>query len=448
MIIRQVQGEEFAVELHELQRGSQVSSKSKLISLNPILADGLLRVGGRLQHSDLSSDQKHQIILPSNHSFTRLLIERYHKTNLHAGAQLVLASIRQRFWILRGRSTIRNVIRRCVRCFRVKPQRIDQLMGSLPAERVQPNRPFAVTGLDYAGPFLIHNKHPRPTALIKVYCCVFVCFATKAVHLEAVTDLTSAAFLKCLRRFRARRGKCTIINSDNASTFTGAKKEIENLHSFFMNSAINDEIKDLCTGLELTWKFIPVQSPHIGGLWESTVKSFKYHLKRVAPNTNFSLEEFITLLCEIEACLNSRPLTPMSEDPSDLTPGHFLIGEPMNAYLEPDMQEIPFNRLKRHERIQKMTQQFWQSWQRDYLNTLQLRNKWRTVKDDVKIGEFVLLIEDNLPPTQWSMGRVVEVSRGSDGYVRVVTIQLPHRQTQRAVQKICPLPMESEDGKN
>jgi hypothetical protein len=221
------------------------------------------------------------------------------------------------------------------------------------------------------------------------------------------------------------------------------------MYAFFRNQSINEEIKELCSVDGMEWKFIPAKSPHVGGLWESAVKSFKHHLKRVTIGShNFTFEEFLTLVCEIEACLNSRPLTPLTEDPDDiaaLTPGHFLIGEPLNAFVEPNIQDIAYNRLRRYQRIQKTTQAFWKVWQREYLNTLQQRYKWKVLKDNLKIGDLVLLIEENLPPTKWLMGRVVGVSKGQDQQVRMVDIKLSHRTTRRAIQKVCPLPINQNE---
>jgi hypothetical protein len=447
-IIKQVQSECFQPEIINLIKHNQLPHKSSLSSLQPILQNGVLKVGGRLHHAKISDDSKHQIILPSSHHFTKLLIQNTHEKTLHGGPQLVINTIRQRYWPIRARSAVKFIIRRCVTCFRRNPTTSSQIMGVLPPDRVQPSRPFSIVGLDYCGPFMIQAKLKRPTTLLKIWCCIFVCYATKAVHMEPVADLTTAAFMNCLRRFIARRGKCVVINSDNQSTFHSADTSLKELKQFFMNQHINDEIKDLCTKDDINWKFIPARCPHIGGLWESAVKSFKHHLKRVTHDTtHLTFEEFNTLICQIEACLNSRPLTPMSDDPEDssvLTPGHFLIGQPINAILEPDIQHIPYNRLKRFQRIQKMLQVFWKNWQLQYLHTLQQRFKWRITKKELKIGELVLLKEDNLPPTEWLMGRIIGLSKGVDDIVRMVDIRLSNRTTRRSVHRICPLPISDD----
>ena len=165
------------------------------------------------------------------------------------------------------------------------------------------------------------NKDPQEASKIKVKCYValFICLSTKAVHLELVRDLTSQAFIAALRRFTARRGKCANIYSDNATNFVGAKNELEELVKMFNSVRAREEIQGYAAQEGFAWHFIPPSVPHIGGLWEAGVKSMKHHLRRTAGNACLTYEEMHTLLCQIEACLNSRPLVKLSEDPDDFT---------------------------------------------------------------------------------------------------------------------------------
>ena len=173
-------------------------------------------MGGRLIHSELSYAQRHPILLPGNSRLTRLLVLHYHQKYLHAGPSLTLSCLREKFWILKARQVVRQVINQCVPCFRAKPKVSSQLMGQLPSSRVcQPNRPFTYTGVDYAGPILVRATTGRGRIRTeKGYIAVFVGFSTKAVHLEAVTDLTASAFLAAFERFASRRGLPQEIYSD------------------------------------------------------------------------------------------------------------------------------------------------------------------------------------------------------------------------------------------
>ncbi|XP_058816823.1 uncharacterized protein LOC131680122 [Topomyia yanbarensis] len=311
------------VHLEDEIRRVLLNKPSKTIgNLRPIYIDGLLRVGGRLDRSQLSFENRHPIILPNKDPLVRNLIQEMHVDLLHVGQTGLLNAIRQRYWPLKARSTIRQITRRCVRCFRTNPTNMTQLMGTLPKARVVPSPPFAVTGIDYAGPFFIKQGLRRP-ALIKAYIAVYVCMATKAVHLEAVTDLSSDAFLASLQRFVSRRGLPQQLHSDNATNFKGANHELHELFRQFQNERTLQGIHEFCHVREIEWHFIPPEAPEFGGLWEAAVKSTKTHLKRIVGNVRLTYEELATVLAEIEAVLNSRPLFSISDDPAS---AHCLTG--------------------------------------------------------------------------------------------------------------------------
>ncbi|XP_055941832.1 uncharacterized protein LOC129971878 [Argiope bruennichi] len=181
-------------------------------------------------------------------------------------------------------------------------------MGNLPPERVNPNPVFSNTGVDFCGPFLIRYKNQRKGKLHKVYVAIFACLVTKAIHLEIVFDLTSQAFIACLKRFFSRRGKCSTLFSDKSKSFIGANKELKKLASLVN---FPDEILSRFLAMEnISWKFLPPRAPNFGGLWESGVKSFKHHLKRTVADAKLFYEEFLTVITQIEGILNSRPIPP------------------------------------------------------------------------------------------------------------------------------------------
>lgn len=443
MIIYIIQRAEFADEFKALSKDKKVHASSKLKALNPFIDDnGLLRVGGRLKHSEIPYEAKHQVLLPKSHPFTKALIVHFHVKNLHAAAQTLLVIIRSRFWPLGGLVTVKGAIFNCIRCFRTQPRTIQQLMGELPPPRVKPSRPFTHTGVDFCGPFfvtnLIRGRSPR-----KVYVCVFICFSVKAVHLEIVSDLSTNAFIAGLRRFISRRGCCSALYSDNATNFVGASSQLKEFRDLFLSQHNIEGLQNECKIHGIKWKFIPPRSPHFGGLWESSVKIAKYYIKRTAVSGSYTYEEFETLICQVEAMINSRPITPVSNDPHDLealTPGHFLIGSPLVSFPEPNLKDVKMNRLDRWQRVQAMAQHFWQRWHREYLQVLQTRYKWINSRPNVEVGMLVLVADMNAPPLKWPLGRIIEVHKGEDGYVRVVTIKLQNCIVKRAITKICPLP--------
>lgn len=249
-------------------------------------------------------------------------------------------------------------------------------MEDLPAPRVRPSRPFLNTGVDYAGPVWLRSSKGRGHRASKAFITVLICLGCRAVHLDVASDYSSDAFLAALRRFTARRGLCRALYSDCDTNFVGADNSLKELFS----DACQDgqQIAVFATHQQIQWHFNPPAAPNFGGIWEAAVKSLKHHLRRVIGDTILTYEEMATLLIQIEACLNSRPLQPLSDDPEDfsaLTPGHFLIGSALTAVLEPSLAEEPSTRLARWQLLQQMRGHFWLRWSREYLHTLAHRPK-------------------------------------------------------------------------
>lgn len=439
-LIKSIQRNDFPREIKCLEAKSPISKKSNLCQLHPFLdKEGILRVSGRLQNANIHEDQKHPIILPHNNHLTTLIIRQCHQDTLHGGHQLVLATLGSKYWIIRGRDTIRHIIRKCVICRRHKAKLAQQLMGSLPSTRVNIGRPFLNSGVDYAGPYQVLKCKGRGAKSFKCYFAVFVCFSTKAVHLEYVTDLTSEAFVACYKRFTARRGIPAIMYSDCGSNFVGAEEEIAPI---VQSTTYNLDVSNKLATIGTTWKFNPPAAPHQGGLWEAGVKAVKYHLRRVIGQSTLTLEEFGTLLCCVEGILNSRPLCALSSNSDDLnalTPGHFLIGCPINSVPEPDVSDIKINRLSRWQRVQQIHQHFWKRWQAEYLSTLQQRFKWVQKRANFQKDDLVLVHDEQLPPAKWKLGRIVDVHPGADLLVRVVTVRTMSGELKRPIVKLSPL---------
>ena len=442
-IIQKVQEHHLSKELSELKSGKLLSNKS-LIPFKPFLDENnLIRVGGRLDNADIPYQQKYPILLPSKNHTVNLLLKHEHARLGHSGAQTVLSNIRLNYWPLNGLRAVKKIIKDCATCARFNARPLQQIMASLPKDRVSISRPFQKTGVDFGGPFMIKSSRLRRAPLVKAYISLFVCMVTKAVHIETVTSLSTDAFIMTLKRFISRRGNPSIIFSDNATNFSGANNQLKELYDFFKNREAFSSIADFLSQNQTTWKFIPPGSPHWGGIWEAAIKGAKNHMRKLLGNTNFTFEEFSTSLAQIEAIMNSRPLCPLSNDPSDLnslTPGHFLIGCSLTAYPEKDLANISENRLSIYQRIQKIQQSFWKRWSVEYLNCLQNRPKWIHTQENLKENDLVLIKEDNLPPLKWALARVVEVLPGKDGKVRVAKIKTASGIFTRPITKLCPLP--------
>lgn len=444
-VYKYYQSNTFADTIASINRGQSNAVNKKLRKLSPFLdTEGILRVGGRLTKAELPYDSQHQIILHKDDPIVRKIIHDLHIKNLHAGITLLVATLRQKYWIIGVRDVVRSVTRQCSVCLRYSARAQEQLMGDLPKFTVNAAHPFYEVGCDYAGPILYKQHNGRKSPLTKAYVAIFICLVTKAVHLELVSDLSTDAFLAALDRFVARRGLCARIHSDNGTNFRGAARQLNEIHKLVTTFQSKNQISNSLSSKGIQWQFIPPGAPHFGGAWESTVKSMKFHLRRTVGQTTLNFEELSTLLTRIEAILNSRPLVQAdSDDVPYLTPGHFLVGRPLNAVPEPDVTHLKTTYLSKWRLVQQLTQHFWSRWSTEYLLSLQPKSKWFKEKQNVCIDDIVLLREENLPPACWKLGRVIATHAGADGLVRVVTLKTANSTFKRPVTKLLPLPKES-----
>ncbi|XP_045769764.1 uncharacterized protein LOC123870481 [Maniola jurtina] len=443
MWISLVQRDSFGAEIEKVRKGQTL--KGHLRRLNPFIdSDGLLRVGGRLQHSDLPYEARHPLLLPKSGHFIDLLISDSHLKNSHVGPNALLAILQRDYWILSARRAVRKITFKCISCYKLKGLTTQPLMGDLPKDRVLAARPFQGVGTDFAGPFYVKSHKLRNPKVTKAYLCVFVCLATKSVHLELVSDLSSEAFIACLSRMTSRRGFPAIIRSDCGSNYKSSDRYLKEVFQFLEQN--RSQIGHDLARRGITWLFDPPACPSWGGLFEAAVKSAKTHLKRTIGETTLTFEELSTVFCKIEAVLNSRPLCPLSSDPNDLevlTPGHFLIGQPLTALPEYPFQDEKTYKLSRFQLLQQLSQRIWHRWHLEYLHTLQQRLKWTDPAVPPKVGDLVLLKEDNAPPLQWRRGRIVALYPGKDGVVRLADVRVAKGTVlQRAISKLSRLPLD------
>ena len=380
--LRAIQSLHFENDREKLLRKGRVARQSIMRQLNPFIdSTGLIRVGGRIQKSTLCFNQKHPVILPSNSGMIRLIIEECHRSHLHGGFQVTMNQLRRKYWIIRAGQTVKSVIRRCVICCRARPSIARQLMGNLPQERLDFTKAFLHTGVDFAGPFHVRAAAGRGVRISKCYIAVFICLAVKAIHLELVGALTSEAFLAALSRFRSRRGRVDRLFSDNGTNFIGAFKRLNDIDGQLSRKGIE-------------WEFIPPLAPNFGGLWEAGVKSLKTHLKTQCGSHSFTFEEFQTLLCEIETCLNARPLCPITNDIDSLdslTPQHFLTFDVLEGDLDGrDFLHTEKRYLSRWEYLKKLRQEIIYRYKLEYVTRLNNRPK-NLKKKNISTRQLVLV---------------------------------------------------------
>jgi hypothetical protein len=293
-------------------------------------------------------------------------------------------------------------------------------------------------------PFIMSGKHPLTTLMIQTEHLrllhagptLLMSSLSRRYHIvggKRVFHSITRACVTCwrasqkpkLKWFIARRGKPSLVWSDHGSNFVGAQKDLKELIDFLEDQKNQNAISQFCTSQRIVWKFIPELSPHfrIGGLWESCVKSLKFHLKRILSRVKLTFEEYTTVLMQVEACLNSRPLSCDDDGCDALTPGHFLIGRSLEALPDPAFSYRAVSLLRRWHLCQNLVRHIWQRWSADYLSSLRKYAKWHQTSPNLSVGDIVVINEDGMVPTTWLMGHIVEVFPGRDGLVRVVDVK-------------------------
>lgn len=447
-IIKRTQHQYWKKEITMLQKGI---SPPGLKALTPFLdSEGICRVGGRLQNAPLPYNQKHPILIPRNSHLAKLICQLYHKNTLHGGAQIMRSLIQTQFWIIGIGKLIKSAIHKCLVCHRYKASTIQPLMAPLPAIRFSQIRAFLNVGTDFAGPFQTKekNRRGRPT-IHKSYLALFICLSTKAVHLELVSDLTTPGFLAAFDRFVARRGLPSEVWSDNGTNYVGANNELISIYNFLQKE--KNEISKAMADKSIKWHFNPPVAPNFGGIWEANIKSTKRHLLKIIANHIFTFEELYTLLCRVEAVLNSRPLSPAPSNANDtifLSPGHFLIGQQLVAAPELPLEDVAVNRLTRWQLITQSLQHFWRQWRNSYIQSLLPRPKWTKHAPPISTNDIVIL-KGSTPPLQWPLARVMELYPGKDGVTRVAKVKLydaykgTYSTLVRPLNCLIPLPSET-----
>ena len=402
----------------------------RLVSLRPFIdGNGLIRLKTKISERSDQKEFRYPAVLPQKHPVVTRLIYHQHYKACHVGVQGLLSLLRERFWILSGRRTVRSVVSQCTICRRYNAKSLETFPVSLPEHRVRDAAVFEITGVDFAGPIFLRGKQ-------KTWICLFTCAIYRAVHLELVPSLSTDAFLQAFRRFIARRGRPIIMCSDNGTNFVGAENAFNNLDW--------NKISEYSSVERITWKFNPPSAAWWGGWWERLIRLIKQLLRRVLGRASLSYEEMYTVLCDCESVINSRPLTYLSEDSTDLialTPAMFL--QDIKEVGVPDIDKVESADMsKRWIYRQKLRENLRSRFRNEYLGQLTQQTKKRYLRR-IQVGEVVLIGSDNVKRLDWPLARVEELLPGQDGEVRVVRLKTSLGQVMRPLQRIYPLEMSS-----
>ena len=419
---------------------------------------GVWRCGGRLANIEVPFKTKFPILVPRSHYLSTLIVKQAHERVLHDGVKETLTEIRSKFWIPSGRSFTRKVIHKCVTCrkFEGLPFKAPQ-PPPLPECRVKEAPAFSFTGVDFAGPLLVRATLTSPST--KVWISLFTCYVTRAVHLDVVPDQSTLTFIRCLKRFVARRGLPSQFISDNGKTFKAAAKYLDTV---FKDSTLQRHLN----GVGVTWKFNVERAPWWGGAFERMVRSTKRCLKKLIGRSHISLDELTTALAEIEAVLNSRPLSYVSSEDLDepITPSHLILGrrllslpDNLDYLCDPDDEEFTLDKnqvTSRVRHLNNLLNHFWKRWRTEYLSCLrevhsQLSRKTQGERSVIATGDVVIVKDEHLPRGQWKLGVVQELLTGRDGLVRAAVVRVAGSDRQqstlkRPIQLLYPLEIHSD----
>nr|XP_054606831.1 uncharacterized protein LOC129166991 [Nothobranchius furzeri] len=420
-IVKLVQREAFPDEIQSLKakEGVVKTKYSKLKGLNPTLdEDGVLRVGGRLNQSALHPHIKHPVILPKNSHISSLLVKHFHERIHHQGRGMTVNELRANgWWILGSSGIVSSHIFKCVKCRKYRRCTETQKMGDLPQDRMETMPPFTYTGMDCFGPIYVKEGRKED----KRYGLLLTCLCSRAIHIEMLDDMTTDAFINALRAFIAIRGNVRLLRCDQGTNFIGAKRELAEL----IKGMEEERVKTL----KCEFLMNPPAASHMGGIWERQIRTIRSVLTSILDNSAQRLDSssLRTLFYEIMAIVNSRPLTVENlNDPSapePLTPNHILtmkstiILPPPGQFVKEDLYL-----KKRWRRVQYLANEFWIRWKKEYLLSLQQRQKWQKTRRNMKVNDIVLLQNEQAPRNEWKLARIAEVYPGLDEKVRKVRL--------------------------
>ena len=417
-------------------------NKVNLGSLDPVVDEnGVIRVGGRLGNSSLSKETAHPVILPNKSHVTELVVQHHHHNTAHSGRGNTLNEIRSSgFWIVGGRGVVSRHIWRCIRCRKLRRRPAEQKMAELPTDRTEPQGPFTYSGVDLFGPFYIKERRSELKRWIVLFCCM----SSRAVHLETTGSLDTDSFINAFRRFVCRRGPVRQLRCDQGSNFVGGKNEWEKAYEEMDKAALEQEfLRHNCD--MVSFKFNVPHASHMGGSWERLIRSARAALTSLLSSSGHQLNDdsLRTLIVEVEMLINSRPLTPVDVTESDLQPlsPNMLLTMKQKVVLPPPGSFAPPDQYcrRRWRRVEHLLNVFWERWKREFLAAQQQRSKWTRVQENVETDDIVLVVDDDVPRSQWRMGRVIATYPSADGLVRKVRVAIGSAQYDRPVHRLIVL---------
>jgi len=421
VMLRLVQQEQFPPEAGNI-KGLAVAKND----------DGLYYVKTKLIHKRDTESFRRPVLLPADHPLVVSLINWYHLKSHHAGVQYLMNQLRENFWILKSRRTIKKAIYRCIACLRQQAKSYQTEAAALPPSRVETRNAFETVGVDLAGPLYLKKNE-------KAWVVLFTCAVYRGVHLDFVTSLSTEAFLSALERFINVRGRPNRIYSDNGSNFVGAVNLFKRINW--------KTVEEVSAIHRIQWIFNPPTAAWWGGWWERLIGLVKNLMKRMLGNARLNYEQLRTCLSQVENVINERPLTVVSEDLNDLiplTPVMFMRGIRSAAF--PEGQIVQVSLTEDYQKRQSIQRELKERFRKEYLSQL-VQKANETKSRQPKVGDVVLVGSDDKRRIQWPLAVIVELLPGRDNVVRTVKLKSQHNNTIiRPIQRLYPLEVTAVDG--
>ncbi|XP_037048500.1 uncharacterized protein LOC119082957 [Bradysia coprophila] len=430
LIIRQAQFEGYPTEMVTLLRNEIlpieqqkcIEKPSLLYESTPFLdADKILRMKERIDGArELSMDTKRPIALPKNGRITELLLTEYHSKFFHQNHETVVNEVRQKFYIPRLREVLKRIRKNCQSCKIKKAHPIPPQMADLPQARLATRFiPFSFVGIDFFGPIYVSVGRRRE----KRWGVLFTCLTIRAVHIEIASGLDTNSCILCIQTFVADRGPVVEFHSDWGTNFKGSNNELQEEIKKIDFERLQTEFTSTYT----KWIFNPPASPHMGGSWERLIRSVKSSINEIMPTRTPKEDMLRNLMKQVQNVINSRPLTfiPLDvEEDEALTPNHF-IRLSSNGLKPPCEIELDGAYLRRSwKESQRLTELFWKRFIREYLPSITRRTKWHQKVAPLKVGDLVLIVDENNPRNTYPKAKIIQTVVGSNNQVRRAKVEL------------------------
>ncbi|XP_062558178.1 uncharacterized protein LOC134223057 [Armigeres subalbatus] len=442
-LYKQAQQNTYSEEMQILLNSDVIPRSSPIYCCSPFLDDcGVMRMRGRIGNCEFAStDAKNPIILPKDHSITRLIVFNYHVRYYHGNHETVINELRQVYRIPKLRVLYKSVKTRCQVCKNQRAAPNPPMMAELPKARLAAfARPFSFVGVDYFGPlYVVVGRR-----LEKRWGVLITCLTVRAIHIEIAHSLNADSCIMALRNFMARRGVPLRIYSDRGTNFVASSKELDEALKEMNQDYVMREIISCHT----EWEFLPPASPHMGGCWERLVRSVKVNLQKINPQRNFTDESLRNTLIEIENTVNSRPLTFVSVDDPDapvLTPNHLLLGSSSGLKPTAPLDDSGRSLRRTWRASQAEANLFWRRWVRYYMPELTKRSKWFDKVKPITVDDVVVVVDPGLPRNCWPLGRIISVKKGRDKQVRTATVQTKNGIYERPATRLAVLDVRRDE---